>query len=143
MRKNTFEVLDRPLRAVDLWENFFDQGADLMNRRLGTSLPAVNIKDKEHSYHIEVAAPGMDKEDFSIQIQQSTLVIACEKKQEQERKKENYTRREFNYYSFKRVFDLPEIVDNQQVHATYKDGILTIDIPKLAKKANTHKVVVH
>jgi HSP20 family protein len=95
------------------------------------TLPAVNIKEDENSFELEVAAPGMKKDDFKLELDNNQLSIFSEKQEEKEEKEENYTRREFSYTSFHRSFNLPENkVDGNKISANYKDGILHIVIPK-------------
>lgn len=93
--------------------------------------PAVNIKEDEKNFIVEVAIPGLDKKDFKVELDNDTLTISSEKETENEEKKENYTRKEFSYSSFKRVFTLPEnMTDGDKVNATYDAGILSVRIPK-------------
>jgi HSP20 family protein len=98
----------------------------------GTTLPAVNIRETAENFLVEMAAPGMKKEDFSIQLDGNRLTIRSEKKQQQEEKDgERFTRREFSYQSFTRSFQLPkEVVDEDQIRAVYQDGMLQLTIPK-------------
>ncbi len=96
-----------------------------------TSLPAVNVKENESEYEIEVAAPGMGKEDFKVNLENDLLTISSEKKDEKKDDKPNYSRREFSYQSFKRSFTVPkDMVDGEKIEAQYRDGILTIQLPK-------------
>ncbi|GAB4327304.1 MAG: Hsp20/alpha crystallin family protein [Bacteroidales bacterium] len=96
-----------------------------------TTLPAVNIRETKDDFLIEVAAPGMDKKDFKINLENDQLVISSERKEENEEKDDNYTRREFSYQSFTRTFSLPEnLVDADKISAKYVDGILKIQVPK-------------
>ncbi len=97
-----------------------------------TTLPAVNIIESDNEYQIEVAAPGMKKEDFKIDLDNNWLTISSEKKSEKkEEKKGNYTRREFSYQSFQRSFTIPEYeVDGDKISAKYYDGVLCINLPK-------------
>lgn len=96
-----------------------------------TTLPAVNIKESDEKFEIEVAAPGMKKEDFSIKLENNQLTISSERKEEKEDKKEYYSRKEFSYQSFSRTFNIPEnIVNRDQINARYCDGVLCIDLPK-------------
>lgn len=96
-----------------------------------TTLPAVNIKETDNDYKIEVAAPGMSKEDFIINLNQNMLTISSEKKTKKEDKDDGYTKREFSYQSFQRNFTLPEnLVDGDNITAKYENGILNIYIPK-------------
>ena len=106
---------------------------------VGSNLPSVNLKETDDKLEVELAAPGMKKEDFKVEIDNNMLMISSEKKEEKEesRKKGNYVRKEFNYQSFYRSFYLPEYIDENKVEASYKDGILHVDI---AKKASTKKL---
>ena len=94
-----------------IWDNFFDR--DLFNwgsnfANTGNSMPAVNIKETPESFLVELAAPGMEKKDFKIELDGSSLTISSEKQNESEVKEgENYNRKEFNYQSFYRTFHLP------------------------------------
>ncbi len=95
------------------------------------NVPAVNIKETHSEFQIEVAAPGMDKEDFDIHMENNTLVVSSELRKEKKEKEGNYFRREFNYQAFCRTFDIPEnMVEREKIDARYKDGILRIHLPK-------------
>ena len=96
------------------------------------TLPAVNIKETKDSFEVELAAPGMKKDDFKIELDGTYLTITSEKTEEHEENgKENYSRREFSYQSFQRSFNLPkEVVDADKIEAYYKDGVLHLTIPK-------------
>lgn len=105
----------------DLWSGF----------ATGTTIPAVNIKETDNKYEVQVASPGLKKEDFNIDIDHNVLTISSEKKEEKEEKDgEKITRKEFSFTSFKRSFSIPENVDTSKINATYNDGILTLDLPK-------------
>lgn len=99
---------------------------------LGSTLPSVNVKESDKGFDVELAAPGKKKEDFKIELNHNVLTISSESKDEKsEKDKEGkYTRREFNYQSFSRSFTLPESVENSKIEASYKDGVLHINIPK-------------
>lgn len=120
---------------TSMLENFLNDdwffGRELMPMRSFT-VPAVNVKETEESFELEVAAPGMDKKDFKIEIEDGVLCISSEKevKNEQKDEKGNYIRREFSYQSFRRAFTLPDSVNTEKVEAKYKDGILHVSIPK-------------
>ncbi|MBF01394.1 Hsp20/alpha crystallin family protein [Flavobacterium coralii] len=91
----------------------------------------VNIKETDESYTVELMAPGMKKEDFNIEIDNDLLTISAEVKSEKNEQEEGkYTRREFSYSSFKRAFTLPESVKEDDINASYQDGILRIALPK-------------
>lgn len=96
------------------------------------SFPAVNLKETETNFVIELAAPGMKKEDFNIEIDHNVLTISSESKNESEEKdtKHRYTRREFNYVAFRRNFTLPESVNSEDVAASYEHGVLYVTLPK-------------
>ncbi|MDC6352526.1 Hsp20/alpha crystallin family protein [Zeaxanthinibacter sp. PT1] len=101
-------------------------GMDTVNN----SFPAVNIKENEKDFELELAIPGQKKEDFNIEVDNNVLSISMETKNEEETKEANYTRREFSYRSFKRAFTLPETVDEDKINADYSDGILRFTLPK-------------
>ncbi|PZX61856.1 HSP20 family protein [Hydrotalea sandarakina] len=96
----------------------------------GSTLPKVNIKEDDNGYTVEMAAPGMKKEDFQVNLDKQILTISAEAKTEKEEKKETYSRKEFNYQSFQRSFSLPDTADDEKISAKYTDGILHIYIPK-------------
>jgi HSP20 family protein len=106
-------------------EKFFD--SDLLRNR---TLPAVNVKETEKNYEIEVAAPGRSKKDFKISAENGVLTISSEQKEEKEEKQKDYTRREFSYSSFSRSFALPENANEDDVKANYADGILKLEVAK-------------
>ena len=97
-----------------------------------TTVPAVNIVENENSFEVELAAPGMDKKDFNIELDNNLLTISSEKKEEKEIKEdERFTKREFSYQSFQRSFTLPkDVVDSEKINAKYENGILRLIIPK-------------
>lgn len=97
-----------------------------------STLPAVNIREDDNEFHLEVAAPGMKKDDFKVNYDNGRLTISSEHKSEEEKKEgENVMRREFSYQSFQRSFSVAEnAVDAEKIKASYKDGILHISMPK-------------
>ena len=101
-------------------------------QNFNTNVPAVNIKETDVSFGIELAAPGKKKEDFNIEIDHNVLTISSEEKNEKEEKDNEgkYTRREFSYSSFRRSFTLPESVNSDTIHAAYETGVLHIVLPK-------------
>ncbi len=116
------------------FSNFFGDD-DFFNDRFWMKAtqkePAMNIKETEKEYQIELAAPGLTKEDFEIFIDNGYLNIYAEKSSEAEDKKENYTRKEFNYSSFKRSLLLPENVKEEEIKATYDNGVLKFNLKKI------------
>ena len=101
------------------------------NHAYGTSLPAVNIKEDDDNYEIEVAVPGLKKDDFKIEIEHDVLTVSSQQEDESNVDEESYKRREFRYASFKRSFTLPENkVDGNKIKANYVNGVLHITLPK-------------
>ena len=94
------------------------------------SVPAANIKETETEFLLELAIPGRKKEDFNVEIDNDILTISSEVKNEENKEDEGYTRREFTFSSFKRVFSLPETISLDKINATYEDGILKFILPK-------------
>ena len=109
-----------------------------------STLPKVNVKEEEDSFVIEVAAPGMEKDDFDIQLDHNQLTISSEKETEQSEEAEKYTKREFAYSSFQRSFTLPDSANGEKISAKYNNGILTLSIPKReeAKPKPTRKISI-
>ncbi len=102
----------------------------LSNFNTGLTLPAVNVIETNNEFILEMAVPGLKKSDFEINVDNNILSISSEIKSENNETRENYTRREFGYSSFKRTFDIPETVETENVSAKYDDGILKITLPK-------------
>ncbi len=100
------------------------------NFNTGISVPKVNIKEEADAFIVEMAVPGLKKSDFNISLDNNTLSISAELKENNEQKDEGYTRREFGYSSFKRIFTLPETVEDSKINANYNEGILNIHLPK-------------
>lgn len=101
--------------------------------RANATTPSVNILEEEKAYRVEVAAPGMTKEDFSVRLQGDNLVISMEKKDESKTEKDRggkYLRREFSYSRFKQAFTLPDDVDRKHISAGIADGVLSVELPK-------------
>ena len=137
-KKEATMTLIRRNQTQPVFTNFFD---DFLNKewsdgglknysRTNTTIPSVNIRENDDNFLIEVAAPGLEKTDFSIEVNQGTLKISSEIKNENQLKEESYTRREFSYQSFCRSFSLPLTVDSDKIEAKYDKGILIVTIPK-------------
>ena len=133
-------------------DDFFTR--DMMNWGLsnfsttGTSIPAVNIRETKNSYEVEMAAPGMKKNDFKIELDGNMITISAEKTDEQEKRSddERFVSREYSYQSFQRSFNLPkDVVDVEKIEAHYEDGVLRLTVPKQetskTKQAKKIKVV--
>ena len=109
----------------DFWGRDFVSGV-----QTGTTVPAVNITESTEAFDIEVAAPGLKKEDFKINLDNGMLTISSEKSEENESEDKKVTRKEFSFSSFQRSFTLPESVQADKINASYKEGVLKIKLPK-------------
>ncbi len=128
----------------NFFNDFFDN--DWMVKANATA-PAINVIENEKDYRVEVAAPGMTKEDFDIHLgDNNELVISMEKKNESEEKNNDgkkYLRREFSYTKFRQAFDLPDNVDVDKINASMNNGVLSIELPKVAteEKAKASRMI--
>ncbi|NCT17640.1 MAG: molecular chaperone Hsp20 [Flavobacteriaceae bacterium CG_4_8_14_3_um_filter_34_10] len=115
-----------------IFEDLFNDSRLADVNQFSTTLPAVNIKETKDDFQVDVAVPGKKKEDFTIELDRNVLTISSEDKSENEETSEDgrFTRKEFNYSSFQRAFNLPETVEQEKIEATYTDGVLHICVPK-------------
>ena len=128
-----------PVRRTQNWlpsifNDFFDN--DWMVKANATA-PAINVFETEKEYKVELAAPGMTKEDFNVHIdEENNLVISMEKKTEnkEEKKEGRYLRREFSYSKFQQTMILPDAVDKEKISAQVENGVLNIDLPKFSEQ---------
>ncbi len=117
-----------------LFSDWFD--SDLMNvdfpigKRLGVTVPSANFAETDKEFRIELAAPGLKRKDFKVEVDNHTLTVSSEKEEEKEDVGDDYSRKEYSYNSFCRSFSLPENVNEDKVDAKYEDGVLKIHIPK-------------
>lgn len=135
-----------PIRKSENWlpsifNDFFDNEH---LERFNATTPAVNVVEHEHNYCVEVAAPGMTKDDFRIDVdEENNLVITMEKKTEnkqEDKKNGHYLRHEFSYSKFRQALLLPDNVDKDKITASVEHGVLTVDIPKLPEEKTQSKV---
>ncbi|WJJ95752.1 Hsp20/alpha crystallin family protein [Algibacter luteus] len=106
-------------------------------------MPAMNVKEHQDDFEIEFAAPGFNKKDFEVTIEDDMLNVCAEKSREEEEKEEDYTRREFSYNSFKRSLKLPNSVNpNEDIKAVYKNGILKLKLLKKEEAKQLPKKVI-
>jgi len=124
--------------------DFFDDDRFSLDTRWLARVPAANVKEKDDAFYIDLAVPGMQKEDFQVKVENHTLMISSEKKEENTEEKEEYTRQEFSYHSFRRSFALPETVKADEIQAKYDDGVLRVTIPKKeeAKQAPRKEIAI-
>ncbi|MBK7883190.1 MAG: Hsp20/alpha crystallin family protein [Chitinophagaceae bacterium] len=119
------------------WNEWLDDKS-LWGRTL--NMPAVNITEHKNEFQVSLAAPGLKKEDFKIDIDGNMLTISSEKEERKEEKDKKFTRKEYNYSSFSRSFTLPEKINKEKIEAKYEDGVLKISLPcKEGIKNNTAK----
>lgn len=127
-------VLRRGFSMPNILDEFFgrDLLSNVMDDHTGISIPAVNVMENNDEFKIEVAAPGLEKKDFKIDLENNLLTISSEKEFQNEEgdKDGKFMRREFSYSSFKRTFTMPQSVNADKISAKHKDGILYISIPK-------------
>jgi HSP20 family protein len=114
-------------------------GTDFFKK--GVNVPSVNITEDKNAYNIEIAAPGLKKEDFNIDLENNVLTVSAEKEEKDEKKDKRFMRKEFSYTSFKRSFACPESVNPDQINAKYNDGILNISVPKVEEKQKPNKKI--
>ena len=123
-----------------LFNEFFDDDLWRVTPAKQFASPAVNILENEKDYQVEIAAPGMTKEDFKVRVENDNeLVISLEKKEEhkEDKKKKNSLRREFSYASYHQTFIIPEEVEVGHIAAAMNDGVLTITLPKKEETTKT------
>ncbi len=109
-------------------DDIFADDFDFMKKM--QTMPSVNIVEKKDSYYIELAAPGLKKEDFDLDLDNNTLTISCQNEEEKLDEGDKYTKKEYSFSSFKRVFTLPDTADIDKIKAEYVDGLLKVSIAK-------------
>lgn len=128
-------ITNRSFRPFYMGSIFDDDFFSVLPSR-SSSMPAVNIKEDEKKFLLDLAVPGMDKKDLKIDIEEDVLTIASESNHESEDNTDGYKRREFSYSSFCRSFQIPENVNKEKIDASYKDGILSVSLPKMEEDKN-------
>ena len=136
------------VRSEDLLPTFFSDFYRPWNEwfedRWVKTVPAVNVTETEKSFTLELAVPGLSKEDFNIRLDNGVLTISAEKETERKAEEDKFTRREYNYSSFTRSFSLPENCNPEKIDAKYDNGVLKLMLPKkeFTKKQEALKVSV-
>jgi HSP20 family protein len=123
----------------DVFETFFNDS--FFSDRMVSRVPAANISETPENFHIELAAPGLKKDDFKLNLDLNVLSISAEQKNENDGKEKNYNKREYSYNSFVRSFTLPETADDSKIEAEYTDGILKINIGKKEEAKNIRRQI--
>ena len=121
-----------PSNFSNLFDQFFNDPFD-RTRHIDRFVPRVDVAENDKSFEVQLAAPGMKKEDFKIELNENNLVITGERKFENEKNEKNFRRVETQYGAFSRSFRLPENVNVDKIKAAYKNGILNLEIPKVEK----------
>ncbi|TVR37978.1 MAG: Hsp20/alpha crystallin family protein [Cryomorphaceae bacterium] len=123
---------------------FFDSlfDSDFFDNRMQRDIPSANIKELDDRFEVELAVPGFDKDDVNIELNAGLLTISSEKSEEKEDKDARYSRREFYYQSFKRSFRMPDNVNEEDIKAQVKNGILKVDIPKRTEEKRTKTIQI-
>lgn len=123
----------------DVFESIFND--TFFNDRLVIRVPAVNISETADHYHLELAAPGLRKQDFKISLDRNVLNISVEQQNENKEADKRFSKREFSYSSFVRSFTLPDLADQSRIDAAYEDGVLRVDIAKKEEaKMASHQI---
>lgn len=128
---------------VPSFNNLFDQvfTDNFFSGRDMALVPAVNICETADHFHVELAAPGLAKEDFRINLERKMLTISVQKELSNEEEGKSFSRKEFSYSSFTRSFTLPDSVEENAIEARYSDGILKVDIPKREEAKNVSRQI--
>ena len=125
----------------DVFDTLFNDS--VLNDRFVTKTPAVNIAETENQFRIELAVPGLKKEDFKISLDKNVLSVSAEKKAENVEEGKKYSKREYSYNSFVRSFTLPEVADQAKIDAEYTDGVLKLSVAKKEEaKIQTREIAV-
>lgn len=119
--------------GTTIWDDFFGNTSVFDKNFSKASMPAVNIKETDVEYVVELAAPGLSKDDFNVELHENTLIVSSEKENSTEEEKENYSRKEFSYSKFQRSFTVPKNVNVDEIRGDYQDGVLKVHVPKKAE----------
>jgi HSP20 family protein len=132
VKRNQWPFSDMPALFNDVFTRDLWNWGTENNSSTNTTIPSINVKETNDNFEVEVAAPGMSKKDFKVELDGSLLTITSERQSNNEEKEgERFTRREFSYQSFQRTFRLPkEVVDEDKIQARYENGLLLLTIPK-------------
>jgi len=141
----TLVKFNRPGKSFSFVEDFLNEMPKLFNDDFpanGSNFVPVNIKETKDAYQLEVVAPGMDKNDFNVNLDKNILTVSAEKKNEVKEENEKQVRREYSYRSFKRSFTLDENVDADKIEASYLNGVLNLNLPKKPEVKTTKEIQI-
>jgi HSP20 family protein len=122
---------------LEPWDAFFQNGWPLRT----LTVPHVNVHEDDNSYTLSLAAPGLKKNDFNVEMDGKLMTVSAKREERKEEKDKNNTREEYNYSSFSRSFTLPEEVDEARIEATYVDGVLKLTLPKNGAAKKNQKTI--
>jgi len=125
-------------------KDLLDIDSDLFTSRLGINVPTANVTENPKEYVLELAAPGLERKDFDVQLENHTLTISAQKEEEKKETDAEYSRREYSFNSFSRSFALPDDIKEGNIDAKYENGVLKVAIPKLKETPvkPAHKIAV-
>lgn len=139
LRQPSFDRAFGSFGIPSLFSEAFDR---LWSEENENWMPSVNIKEREKDFKIDLAVPGMEKKDFSIEVENGLLTVKGERREEKTEETDKITRREFHYGSFRRSFTLPENANAEAINASYRDGILSLTVAKQEDpKSNSKKLI--
>jgi len=124
---------------ADLFNDFLTEEKQIF--KPAVTIPAVNIKEREKDFIIELAVPGINKEDINIDLEKNILTVSSSKKKEKVEEKIDFSKHEFDYNNFNRSFSLPKTVDSENINAEYLDGILYLTIAKRKEEIKTKRTI--
>ena len=139
------KTLARPGNLTSMLSDFFEPWNEwFLDGTAGKALtlPRVNITEDKNSYNLSLAAPGLHKKDFKIDIDGNLLTISAQKEENKEEKEQSFTRKEYNYSSFSRSFTMPEEVEMDKINANYDGGVLKLILPKNEKALKSQQKVI-
>jgi len=138
-RNNSLQPMSSLLTEMLDLDRFFDNDSFFRGFK---KVPSANIKEKDNRFEVELAAPGMQKDDFKVEVANNILTVSAERKDEKNEENENYTRKEFSYSSFTRSFELPATVNADAIKAAYENGILVLTLPKKEEATVNNKKAI-
>ena len=129
--------------SIPNFSNLFDElfNPELVSKNAHSNRPAVNVIEQADQFLIEVAAPGLEKEDFKVELEGQKLIISCQNEEKKNEENLNYRRKEFSFSSFRRTFNITNALDGAKISAKYDQGILTVPVPKKEAEAQSVQTI--
>lgn len=145
VKKPSYRSVSRPSSIDQVFDQFFNRNlGDFLGGDYVNKTPAINITEFDAYFKLDLAAPGLEKEDFNIKVEKDHLTISAEQTKEATPEKEagRFLRREFHYQTFSRRFRLPEHVDAENIKANYNNGVLVLELPKVKPENNSRVIEI-